>query len=266
MWLTYVKPSTAYHPQTDGLTKRTNQTLEIYLWTFCSYQQDDWVDYLALAKFSLNNSINSSTQQTPFFTNLGYHPNFNINITDQTTNPSATNLTTRLMLSGWWWAKLLCRPAFSHFRTFRVTRHTHGHIIKFTVLLLSSRSHFIIWLRSFYCSQLLIFILLFFCFFVFCHTVARVTADVTAEAIVTFAELREISCFSFFFVLLSLVFLWVLFYFLMKPRAWQPRPKLALAILGQHSLRATSGSAQKKLRSPHAMRNHVLRLFVFYSI
>ena len=50
----------------------------------------------------------------------------------------------------------------------------------------------------------------------------------------------------------------------MRPSAWQPRPELALAILGQHSLRATSGSAQKKLRSPHAMRNHVLRLFVFY--
>ena len=97
-----------------------------------------------------------------------------------------------------WWAKLLCRPVFSHFRTFWVTCHTHSHIIKLTVLLLSSQSHFIIWPRSFYCSQLLIFILLFFCFFVFCYTVARITANVTAEAIVTFAELCKILCFSFF--------------------------------------------------------------------
>ena len=44
-----MKPSTAYHPQTDGLTERTNQT---YLRVFCSYLQDDWVDYLALAEFS----------------------------------------------------------------------------------------------------------------------------------------------------------------------------------------------------------------------
>ena len=91
-----MKPSTAYHPQTDGLTERTNQTLETYLRTFCSYQQDDWVDYLALAEFSFNNSLNSSTQQTPFFANLGYHLTFDINITERTTNPSATDLATRL--------------------------------------------------------------------------------------------------------------------------------------------------------------------------
>jgi hypothetical protein len=91
-----MKPSTAYHPQTDGLTERTNQTLETYLRTFCSYQQDDWVDYLALAEFSFNNSLNSSTRQTPFFANLGYHPTFDINITERTTNPSATDLISRL--------------------------------------------------------------------------------------------------------------------------------------------------------------------------
>ena len=72
-----------------------------------------------------------------------------------------------------------------------------------------------------------------------------------------------ISCsFLFLFLLLFLAFCELHFHFLMKPSAQQPRPKLALAILGQHSLRTTSGSAQKKLRSPHAMRNHVLWLFV----
>ena len=76
-----------------------------------------------------------------------------------------------------------------------------------------------------------------------------------------------ISCsFLFLFVLLFLAFCELHFHFLIKPSAWQPRPKLALTKLGQHSLQAISGSAQKKLHSPHAMRNHVLRLFVFYSI
>lgn len=37
-----VKASTVFHPQTDGLTERTNQTLETYLCGFISYQQDDW--------------------------------------------------------------------------------------------------------------------------------------------------------------------------------------------------------------------------------
>ncbi|KAJ8472542.1 hypothetical protein ONZ45_g16617 [Pleurotus djamor] len=47
-----IKSSSAYHPQTDGLTERTNQTFETYLRAYCSYQQDDWVDYLPLAETS----------------------------------------------------------------------------------------------------------------------------------------------------------------------------------------------------------------------
>ena len=91
-----LKPSTAYHPQTDGLTERTNQTLETYLCAYCSYQQDDWVDYLALAEFSFNNLENSSTRQTPFFANLGFHPTFEPRITERSTVPAAANLASRL--------------------------------------------------------------------------------------------------------------------------------------------------------------------------
>jgi hypothetical protein len=95
---TKMKPSTAFHPQTDGLTERTNQILETYLRAYCSYQQDDWVDYLALAEFVFNNTTNSSTQQTPFFANSGFHPDFDITITERSTNPSAAELTTRLAI------------------------------------------------------------------------------------------------------------------------------------------------------------------------
>ena len=41
-----MKPSIAFHSQTDGLMEQTNQTLETYLHTYCSYQQDDWVNYV----------------------------------------------------------------------------------------------------------------------------------------------------------------------------------------------------------------------------
>ena len=41
--------STAYHPQTDGSSERTNQTLEQYLRVFCGTQQNNWHAWLPLA-------------------------------------------------------------------------------------------------------------------------------------------------------------------------------------------------------------------------
>ena len=41
--------STAFHPQTDGQTEQLNQTIEVYLRLFISYEQDDWVSLLPMA-------------------------------------------------------------------------------------------------------------------------------------------------------------------------------------------------------------------------
>ena len=90
------RSSTAYHPQMDGLTERTNQTLETYLRAYCSYQQDDWVDYLPVAEFAFNNAKNSSTKQSPFFANLAYHPTFKPQLTERSTVPAAHDLAQRL--------------------------------------------------------------------------------------------------------------------------------------------------------------------------
>ena len=91
-----IHTSTAYHPQTDGLTERTNQTLETYLRAYCSYQQDDWVDYLPLAEFAFNNLENSSTHQTPFFANFAHHPTFEPVLTKCSMVPATTDLTAQL--------------------------------------------------------------------------------------------------------------------------------------------------------------------------
>lgn len=88
--------STAYHPQTDGLTEWMNQTLETYLHVYCSYQQDDWVDYLPFAEFAFNNLENSSTHQTPFLADYAFHPSFKPQITECSTIPVATNLAAHL--------------------------------------------------------------------------------------------------------------------------------------------------------------------------
>ena len=66
--------STAYHPQTDGETERTNQVLEGYLRTFVNYDQDDGYQLLLLAEHAYNNSATNGHKMTPFFANYGFHP------------------------------------------------------------------------------------------------------------------------------------------------------------------------------------------------
>jgi hypothetical protein len=72
--------STAYHPQSDGQTERTNATLEQYLRCYSNYHQDNWSSLLPLAEFCYNNTVHSSTNHTPFYALYGYHPRFNVHI------------------------------------------------------------------------------------------------------------------------------------------------------------------------------------------
>src|SRR6266446_5123976 len=67
-------PSTSYHPQTDGQMERVNQEIEAYLRVFVSHRQDDWADWLPLARFAYNNCIHSATHHTPFELDSGQHP------------------------------------------------------------------------------------------------------------------------------------------------------------------------------------------------
>ncbi|KAJ3489900.1 hypothetical protein NLJ89_g11486 [Agrocybe chaxingu] len=66
--------STAYHPQTDGQTERSNQEVELYLRLFVNERQSNWADYLPCAEFAINNRVNSATGFSPFFVNYGKHP------------------------------------------------------------------------------------------------------------------------------------------------------------------------------------------------
>jgi len=67
--------TSGYHPEGDGQTERSNQTLEQYLQIYCNYQQDNWVDLLPLVEFAYNNAPSATTGVSPFFANKGYHPN-----------------------------------------------------------------------------------------------------------------------------------------------------------------------------------------------
>ena len=70
--------TSGYHPEGDGQTKRTNQTLKQYLRVYCNYQQDNWSELLPLAEFTYNNASNATTGITPFFANKGYHPDISV--------------------------------------------------------------------------------------------------------------------------------------------------------------------------------------------
>ena len=65
--------SMAYHSQTDSQAERINQEIETFLWYYMNYQQDNWIDWLAIAEFQYNNKKYVTTGRTPFELNFGRH-------------------------------------------------------------------------------------------------------------------------------------------------------------------------------------------------
>ncbi|KAI3780197.1 hypothetical protein L2E82_10168 [Cichorium intybus] len=63
---TRIKMSTAYHPQTDGQSERTIQTLEDMLRSCAIDFGGSWDQHLPLVEFSYNNSYHSSIKMPPF--------------------------------------------------------------------------------------------------------------------------------------------------------------------------------------------------------
>ena len=70
--------STAYHPQTDGLSERKNQWVEQYLRFVMTIQQDDWSEWLPIASLVHNSRINATTKIAPLQALLGYLPRLTI--------------------------------------------------------------------------------------------------------------------------------------------------------------------------------------------
>ena len=58
--------SLAYHPQSDGQSERTIQTLEDMLRACCLDWKGSWAEYVLLAEFVYNNSYQASIGMAPF--------------------------------------------------------------------------------------------------------------------------------------------------------------------------------------------------------
>jgi RNase H-like domain found in reverse transcriptase/Reverse transcriptase (RNA-dependent DNA polymerase)/Integrase zinc binding domain/Chromo (CHRromatin Organisation MOdifier) domain len=65
--------STAFHPQTDGLSERTNQWVEQYL-RLIAANQNEWSKWLPMATAVHNNSKNSTTGFAPSELLIGWEP------------------------------------------------------------------------------------------------------------------------------------------------------------------------------------------------
>nr|GFA78833.1 putative nucleotidyltransferase, ribonuclease H [Tanacetum cinerariifolium] len=65
-WGTRLKFSTAFHPQTDGQSERTIQTLKDMLRSCALEWTGNWDDYICLVEFAYNNSWHASIKCAPF--------------------------------------------------------------------------------------------------------------------------------------------------------------------------------------------------------
>nr|GEZ85464.1 putative nucleotidyltransferase, ribonuclease H [Tanacetum cinerariifolium] len=65
-WETRLKFSTIFHPETDGQTERTIQTLEDMLRSCAREWTRNWDEYLCLVEFAYNNSWHASIKAAPY--------------------------------------------------------------------------------------------------------------------------------------------------------------------------------------------------------
>jgi hypothetical protein len=66
--------ASAYHPQMDGQSEKTNQHMETALQIFGNFQQDNWSDWLPVILSQLNLRVSSATKQIPYETWMGFLP------------------------------------------------------------------------------------------------------------------------------------------------------------------------------------------------
>ena len=77
--------STAAHPQTDGQSEAAVKIIQKLLKPFV-FQGQDWEKLLPSLEFAYNDTQQSTTGQTPFYLNYGFHPTGTYRHAD-TTNP-----------------------------------------------------------------------------------------------------------------------------------------------------------------------------------
>ena len=81
--------SSAFHPQTDGITEQKNQWVEQYLRLITSSSPEDWTKWLTIASAVHNNRKNSTTRLSPNQILLGYETKMNSSENTPSNNEAA---------------------------------------------------------------------------------------------------------------------------------------------------------------------------------
>ena len=115
--------STAFHPQTNGQTKHLNNTMEVYLWAFVNFEQNDWARLLPMVEFAYNNAKNASTDHTSFKLNCGYHPrmSYKEKVDPRSKSKSAEELSAELRK-----LIIVCRENLHHAQKLQKRAHDKG--------------------------------------------------------------------------------------------------------------------------------------------
>ena len=120
---------TAFHPQTNGQTKRQNSTIEAYLRAFVNFEQNDWARLLPMAEFAYNNARNASTGHTPFELNCGYHPrmSYEEDVDSRSQSKSADELSAELRE-----LMIVCQENLQHTQELQKRAHKEESNLKAT--------------------------------------------------------------------------------------------------------------------------------------
>ncbi|QRV99116.1 Reverse transcriptase (RNA-dependent DNA polymerase) [Ceratobasidium sp. AG-Ba] len=77
-----LKRSSAYHPQTDGMTERVQRTYSGLLRTCAGRMQKDWAKHLPAIEFAINSARSEATGLSPFYLNYGRTPSLMVHDTN----------------------------------------------------------------------------------------------------------------------------------------------------------------------------------------
>ena len=77
-------------------TKQVNQEVEQFLHLFMNQRQDNWFDWLLIAKFAYNDQVDTLTQASPFMLDAGQNPRLGFEPIHESQLESLDNFASRM--------------------------------------------------------------------------------------------------------------------------------------------------------------------------